>query len=450
MTSLYAPTPSGAALDRDTDTGRWSARQPLLVGLAASAILLVGAGGWAASARLQGAVVSPGRIAVHHDRQVLQHPEGGMVSAILVSEGDSVQAGQPLLRLDHKLANSELSIVESQYFETLARLARLAAERDGAESMTFSVPLQEAINAGDEGVRSLAEGQSRLLIARRETLDRQLAQIERQQAQGQAQIEGLAAQASALRREGALVAVELSAQEKLLKQGLTQTSRVIPLKREVARIEGALGALAAETAQIEGRLGELALQALTLQARHRAEAEAEMRDSGIRALELAERRSALSARLERLTLRAPISGRVHGLSVTTTGGVLRPAQPALEIVPQDKPLVVAVRIRPEDIQSVHPGQRAGVHIAAPGLRDAGPLRGTIASVSADAFKDERTGQRHFSAEIRLEEGSRLRLDDRPLKPGMTAEVFIETGARSVLDYLTAPLADQLRRAWREP
>lgn len=431
-------------------TGPWNARAPLASGLAAAVILLVGAGGWAASARLQGAVVATGHIAVQHDRQVVQHPDGGVVAEIMVSEGDSVRAGQPLLRLDHALISSELAIVDSQYLETLARLGRLAAERDGADSIAFPVPLQQAIAAGDEGAISLSEGQARLLIARRETLAQQLAQIERQQAQGHAQVEGLAAQARAAQRESALIAAELATQESLLERGLTQATRVAALQRETARAEGRLGALAAEIAQTEGRLGELALHALTLQARHRTEAEAEMRDTGIRALELAERRAALSARIERLTLRAPVGGRVHGMSVTTTGGVLRPAQPALEIVPQGLPLVIAARIRPEDIQSVHPGQQTGVQIIAPGLRDAGPLRGTIASVSADAFEDERTGQRHFRAEIRLNDAAAGQLAERPLVPGMAAEVFIETGARSVLDYLTAPLAEQLRRAWREP
>ncbi|MCC5987743.1 MAG: HlyD family type I secretion periplasmic adaptor subunit [Pararhodobacter sp.] len=432
------------------DATRWNVRRPVLSGLAATAILLIGAGGWAASARLQGAVVAPGQIAVQHDRQVVQHQEGGMVAAILVGEGELVSAGQPLLRLDDALATSELAIVESQYLETLARLGRLAAEREGADSISFPAPLQAALDAGNQSARDIADGQARLLDARRDTLAQQLAQIERQQAQGRAQIDGLGAQVRAARAEAALIATELATQENLLARGLTQATRVAALQREAARLEGMQGALAAETAQLESRLGELALQALTLHALHRAEAEAEMRDAGIRALELAERRSALSARIERLTLRAPIGGRVHGMSVTTTGGVLRPAQPAMEIVPQDRPLVIAARIRPEDIQSVHPGQQAGVQIVAPGLRDAGPLRGTITSVSADTFQDERTGLRHFRAEIRLGEAAAQRFAERPLMPGMAAEVFIETGARSALDYLTAPLFDQLRRAWREP
>ncbi len=428
----------------------WNASQPLISGLAASIILLVGLGGWAASARLQAAVVSTGQIAVQLDRQVVQHPEGGVISDILIREGESVRAGQPLIRLDQSLAASELAIVESQYLESLARLGRLMAERDGSERINFPAPLQAAIAAGNQDATSLAEGQARLLQARQETLAQQLAQIERQQAQGRARIAGLEAQTQASRREAALITAELEAQESLLARGLTQAGRVAALQREAARVAGVIGALSAETAQAEGRIGELALQALTLQARHRAEAEAEMRDTGIRALELAERRSALSARIERLTLRAPVSGRVHGLSVTTTGGVLRAAQPALEIVPQDQPLVIDARIRPEDIRSVHPGQPAGVQIIAPGLRDAGPLRGTIASVSADTFLDERSGQRHFRAQVHLDEAAAQRFAERPLLPGMAAEIFIETGARSVLDYLTAPLVDQLRRAWREP
>lgn len=431
-----------------TGAAGWNALRPLMIGVLAAIVLVAGFGGWAVTATLSGAVVVSGQIEVEHNLQVVQHPDGGVVEAVLVSEGARVEAGQVLLRLEGSLLESELAIVDSQYFEALARQSRLNAEREGLETLRFAPPLLAAM-ASRADARVIADGQRRLFDARRGTLAQQVAQLERRREQNLAQLDGLAAQRSATAREADLVQTELTAQETLLAQGLVQGARVSALQRDTARMEGALGAITAEIAQVHGRITEIALQVVALEATRREEAEGDLRELGIRILELAERRRALRDFIARLELRAPVGGRVHGLQITTPRAVLRPAEPLLQIVPDDRPLVLSVRIMPGDIDQVFVGQQALVLFPAFSLRNTTDLRGTVTLVSADAFLDERLGQRYFRAEIALAAEAREQLGDTVLVPGMPVEAFIRTGERTAFDYLTRPLTEHLFRAFRE-
>lgn len=371
--TLPAPDPAATPGCGADPAAGWSARRPIALGMLASALLVAGFGGWAATARLEGAVIAPARIAVMQDRQIVQHAAGGMIADILVEEGQTVDAGAPLLRLDPGGSDFELAIIESHYLGTLARIARLSAEREDLEALALPPFLVQAMSESEEA-RVLVEGQTRLFHARSNALRRQIAQLEQRRNQAGAQIVGLEAQIEAAETEIRLVAEELAVQEQLLSQGLTQTARMAVLRRDAARLAGTRGALLAEVARVRGVMAELAQSALSLEADHRARAEAELRDAGIRALELAERHSALIDRLERLTLRAPVAGRVHGLAVTNRGAVLQPAQPALHVVPQDWPLVLIARIRPEDVRAARPGLPVMAQIMAPGMHEAGPIR----------------------------------------------------------------------------
>lgn len=431
-----------------TGAASWNAWRPLTIGALAALLLVAGFGGWAFTATLSGAVVVSGHIEVEHNLQVVQHPDGGVVEAVLVSEGARVQAGQVLLRLEGALLESELSIVDSQYFEALARQARLNAEREGLETLRFPPPLLAAMTTRADA-REIAAGQHRLFDARRSTLAQQIAQLERRREQNLSQLDGLAAQHRATMREADLIHTELTAQETLFAQGLVQGARVSALQRETARLEGSLGAISAEVAQVHGRITEIALQVVTLEATRREEAEGELRELGIRIIELAGRRRTLRDFIARLELRAPAAGRVHGLQITTPRAVLRPAEPLLQIVPDDRPLVLSVRIMPGDIDQVFVGQPASVLFPAFSLRNTADLRGTVTLVSADAFLDERLGQRYFRAEIELSPEARAHLGDHILLPGMPVEAFIRTGERTAFDYLTSPLSGYLYRAFRE-
>jgi len=323
-------------------TGRASARGPLIMGLAALFVLVAGFGVWAASARIAGAIVASGQIEVEQHRQIVQHPDGGVVAQILVRDGQPVEQGEVLIRLDGSLLQTELTIIEGQYHEVLARRGRLEAERDGSTEIRFPDPLPVAHD--DPRLRGLLAGQESLFAARLLGFQQSLDQLAIQLDQLTSQIDGIDAQAAAVGTQRRLIAEELADQHSLLGKGLAQMPRILALEREAAAIEGQIGELQALKAQAEARKAEIAMTRLQRQGERREQAESELRDLGYRELELAERLQALSDRIARLDITAPVAGIVHQLQITTPRAVLRPADPVLYLVPQDRPLVVAARI----------------------------------------------------------------------------------------------------------
>lgn len=424
-----------------------SARGPVLLGLLTLVVLVGGFGYWSVASTISGAIVASGRIEVEQSRQIVQHPDGGVVADILVQEGDDVEAGRVLIRLDGALLGSELAITEGQLFEVLARRARLEAERDDEPEITFPDDLL-ALAADRPEVAEQIEGQRRLFAARADTLARTVEQLSRRREQTLAQIDGIAAQSDALTRQLSLINEELANQQSLLEKGLAQAPRVLALQREEARLSGQVGELAAGRAQAEGRVTELDLEALRLSAQRREEASEQLRDIGSQELELAERRRALTERVARLEIRAPVSGKVLGLQVTTPQSVLRPADPVAYIIPQDRPLVIATQIMPINIDEVHVGQEVRLVFPAFSARTTPELLGQVSLVSADALTDSATNATYYRAEITLAPSEAERLG-QTLLPGMPVDAFIQTGARTPLAYLVKPFTDYFARAFRE-
>jgi HlyD family secretion protein len=433
---------------QDPQAGGWSARRPLMSGFVMIAVLLFGFGGWGALTHIQGAIVASGQIQVEQNRQVVQHPDGGVIESLSVTEGQRVQAGDLLLRLDGSLLKSELAIVEGQLYEMQARRARLEAERDDATDVTIPPDLLQLAQDRSE-VAEQVEGQRKLFAARLDTHSRQVEQMQRRVEQAAAQTEGIDAQITALERQLASVRKELAEQTSLLERGLAQSGRVTALERDEARLLGEGGELAANRAANEGRKTEIGLEILRLAAERREEASQQLRDIGSQELELAERRRSLVERIERLDIRAPVSGVVLGLQLTTPRAVLRAAEPVLSIVPQDRPLVIQAQISPLHIDEVHVGQRVRLVFPAFSARTTPELFGTVAVVSADAFTVEATGQTYYRAEIVLEGGEMEKIGDQTLLPGMPVEAFIQTADRTPLAYLLKPFTDYFSRAFRE-
>ena len=424
-------------------------RGPVLAGMAALALLLGGFGAWAAMVNISGAVVASGRIEVDQNRQVVQHPDGGVVRDIAVSEGMRVAEDQVLIRLDPSELQSQLAIIEGQLFELMARRGRHEAERDGRRDLRFDPLLVAAAQANPE-TALLIQGQRQLLEARVTSLAGQVEQLRKRSQQIEAQIDGIAAQKSALLLQLGLIEQELADQQTLLDRGLAQASRVLALQREQARLNGQIGALTAEAATAESRITETEIEILRLSDTRREEAIARLRDLQFRELELAEQRRALLQRLARLDIRAPVAGIVHGLQVFARRAVLRPADPVLYIVPQDRPLVIMAEIAPINIDQVYPGQTVTLRFAALDQRRTPELVGRVVQTSADAFADPATGASFYRAEIVLAEGEMARLPEgTTLIPGMPVDAFIRTGDRTTLEYLVKPLADFFSAALRE-
>lgn len=379
---------------------------------------------------------------------MVQHPDGGIVSEILAAEGDLVVAGQPLLRLDGTALRSDLAIVEGQLSELAARAARLTAERDGLPAPDFPAELLAKAAVSTE-VAEQVEGQRRLFESRATNMADQRHLLAQRIDQNQAQADGVAAQIAALARQRDLVEEEMGVQVALLDKGLAHTASVLALRREEARLDGQLGALEAEFARIRGQIAEIHSQAIAMESGRREEAAAELREVDPALLELGKRRRALQDRIDRLEIRAPVSGVVLGLQVSTPRSVLRAAEPMLYIIPQDRPLVIAARIAPNHIDELSLGQ--GVELVFPAFssRVTPHLKGRLTRLGADAVTDPTSGIRYYQAEVHLAEGEPARLGDRVLVPGMPVEVYIQTGSRTPLAYLIAPFTDYFGRAFRE-
>jgi HlyD family secretion protein len=330
----------------------------------------------------------------------------------------------------------------------MARSARLEAERNDAPAPEFLGELAELAKTRPE-VADLIEGQRSLFTARRESVLKQSEQLQKRAAQIGSQIEGVDAQVAALSQQLDLIEQELTDQRTLLEKGLAQSSRVLALEREASRLQGSVGELQASRAQAEGRATEVELEVLRLAAVRREEANTQLRDIGARVLELAERRRSLTEQIARLEIRAPVSGTVLGLVVSTPQSVIRPAEPLLYLIPQDRPLIITAQVQTIDVDQVFVGQKVRLMFPAFSARTTPELNGHVVTVSADVLVDERAQMAYYKAEIALEPGEIDRLEGLTLIPGMPVETFIQTGARSPMAYLLKPFTDYFAAAFRE-
>lgn len=432
-----------------SNKNNFSMRVPMIFGILGLLILVGGFGGWAATTQISGAIIATGAIEVDQNRQVVQHPDGGVVAEILVDEGDLVEVGAPLVRLDPTLLQAELAIVNVQFFELVARRARLIAERDLTDELNFDPIVVEEADR-DPSVAELMVGQQNLFEARRETTAREVEQLDKRRDQIADQVRGIEAQQQALSTQLDLIQQELRDKLKLQAKGLTQATTVLSLQREQARLAGEAGELTASKAQAEGQITEIEIQKLTITVQQREEAITTLRDMQFREREYGEQRRALQEQLNRMEITAPVSGIVYGLTVFAERSVVRAADPVLYLVPQDRPLVIAAQIEAIHIDQVFTTQDVTLRFSALDQRTTPELFGTVDLVSADAFEDENTGQRYYRAEVALKEGEMARLPEGTfLVPGMPVEAYIRTADRTPMAYLLKPFTDYLNKAFRE-
>lgn len=426
----------------------WHITIPAIVGFLALAILVGGLGVWSVRTHLAGAIISQGSIEVQSNRQVVEHPDGGVVGEIFVRDGDVVSDGDFLVRLDDTFLSSEKNIVETQLFELMARKARLEAERDGTDIEALApqlAKLQQQENIDPE----LIAGQQRLFEARLDTLLQQTEQLSKQRNQIESEIKGTEAQLVSLRRQVDLIQDELKDQQSLFDRGLTQASRVSALQREEADLTGRIGQLESTVARLRGQISATEIRIVELTATRREQAITELRDVQAQISELAERRLSLDVRLSRLDIRAPVSGTVYGSQVFALQSVIQPAEPMMYIVPQDTPLLVAARVEAIHVDQLHVGQSVSLRFPAFNQRETPEIDGRVITVSADTFSDEATGQTFYRAEVIPEDDQLERLNGQPLLPGMPVETMIKTDERTPLSYLVKPLSDYFNRAFRE-
>jgi HlyD family secretion protein len=426
---------------------RRSIRRHTGVALVATGLLVGGLGGWAAVTELSGAVVAPGSVVVDSHVKKVQHPTGGVVGEILARDGDRVQAGDVVVRLDETVAKANLAMVAKSLDELQARQARLEAERDGLLAIVFPTGLLDRMGVAE--VAGLLEGEQRLFASRREARSGQKAQLQERVAQLQEQIEGLSLQAAAKADEIKLIQDELTGVQELWKKNLVPITRVTALRREETRLRGERGQLISNVAQAKGRISETALQILQIEQDLRSEVSKELREAQAKAAELVERKVAAEDQLRRIDIRAPQDGIVHQSVVHTVGGVINAGDPLMLVMPEADELSIEVKVSPQDIDQLQPGQETMLRLSAFNQRTTPELKGKVSLIAADLVTDQRLGAQYYPVRIAFADGERERLGAAKLVPGMPVEGFIQTGYRSVLSYLTKPLTDHLTKAFRE-
>ena len=418
----------------------------LSVGL--GALLVVGVGGWATFTHISGAVIAPGQLVVESDVKKVQHPTGGVVGELWVSEGSKVKAGDILIRLDQTQTRANLDIVLKALDELTARRVRDETERDGIAQIAFPPELL-ARKDGDIAVAHLIEGETRLFMSRVAGREGQKAQLRERVQQLREEIRGLTEQVAAKDREVGFITSELTGVRMLHAKNLVSLSRVNSLERDAARLDGERGQLIASTASARGKIAETELQILQIDGEMRTETGKDLAEIRGKWSEYVEKRVAAEDQLKRIDLRAPQSGTVHQLTVHTIGGLVTPSEPAMLIVPEADQLVVEVKIQPQDIDNVRLDQAAVLRFSAFNQRVTPEIEGVVSRVSADVTTDPKTGLSYYTARIRVPEDRKQRLGGVRLIPGMPVESFMKIGDRSVLSYLVKPLSDQIAKTWRE-
>jgi HlyD family secretion protein len=424
-----------------------SLRTSVIAGLLTIAVAFGGFTAWSVFGALDSAAIAPGVIIVDSRRKTIQHLEGGILDELLVEEGDRVSAGQPLLTLQATRAEAELGQLESQYWGARARLARLSAEMEGADSFRFPEAVLDA--AQDTPIAAILSTESRLFRARLDTHETSIDLLRRRITQTESQIEALRALSRATRAQLAYMAEERDAIQQLVNRGHERRTRLLDLQRRVAELEGELSDIAARLAVAEETIAATELEIVRLQESRTADIFDKMRETQAQIAELEDRMRSARDVLSRTTIIAPQSGLITDIRHFTPGGVIAPGEPILDLVPLDDELVVEAQVRPTDIDSVHPSLPAAVRLTAYSRRTVPVVDGEVVYVAADLSHDETTGQSFYVARVQLAEESLAAVDRVELYPGMPTEVLITTGERSPLDYFLSPITASLARAGRE-
>jgi HlyD family secretion protein len=426
---------------------RRSIRLHLILGLAVVAVLAGGLGGWASTTQISGALIAPGQIVVESNVKKVQHPTGGVVGELLAHDGDTVKAGDVVVRLDDTVTRANLAIVTKNLDAAWARAARLEAEQRGLDKVTFPVQLTERVREPD--VANVMASETKLFDVRVNGRAGQKAQLHERITQLKEEIDGLTAQENAKDQEIALVEKELTGVRQLYDQHLVQISRLTTLERDAARLNGERAQYVASKAQAKGKITETELQIIQVDKDMVSEVSKDLRETNDKIGELIERKVTAEDQLRRVDIRAPQDGVVEQSTVHTVGGVITAGDAIMLIVPQTDDLQVEAKVNPQDIDKLQIGQKTLLRLSAFNQRTTPELNGVVSRVSPDVTTDQRTGQSYYTIRVSMPATEIARLGDVKLIPGMPAEAFVQTGDRTMLSYLMKPLSDQLMRAFKE-
>jgi HlyD family secretion protein/epimerase transport system membrane fusion protein len=422
---------------------RWPLRTGLLIMIFFFAVFV----GWGAFVPLAGGAVAPGIVSPDGDKKVVQHLEGGIIAKLLVRDGDAVTAGQPLVLLESIQPRAMHDMLVSQRWTLIATQARLLAEQSGQTELQFP---QELLEPKEERLLAVIDGQRRLFndrlaahVARKDVLRQRIEQLNEQ-------IKGLQAQVDSSSTQLELIAQELVGKEELRRKDIVTLPELLKLKRAVAEIEGRRGEYLGAIARAQQQIGETRLQIITTDAERIDQVTTQLEQLRVDLATVTEKLNSSVDILRRTVIAAPIAGAILNMRFKTEGGVLKPAEPILDIVPAEDMLLFDARISPTDIDVVHAGLPAKVNLSAYSSRKVPRVNGVIRYVSADRLVDETTRQPYYLARVQVDrEEIRRAHPDIELVPGMPAEVLIVTGERTMVEYLFQPFLEALWRSFRE-
>lgn len=437
---LDEPKPRGPSIPR-------SARGTILTGSVIVGVTFFGFGAWAALAPLASAVVAPGTIITEARKKSIQHFEGGIVSQIMVREGDFVEKGAELFRLDPTQPASRAERLRSQLFARLSMASRLRAERDEAKSITLDPEL--LANRGDASVEDMILSEQRLFDERRRSIRGQIELLEQKSTQLALEIQGLDAQEVSKVEQARIIKMEIADVRPLLEKGLIQRPRVFALEREAARLDGEAGELVARRAKSNEAIAESRLQIIQLQQKFREEVVTQLREAETQIADLTQQLAAARDVLTRLSITAPDSGIAQSVTVTTVGAVISPGQTLLEIAPTSAEPLIEARVATLNAHDVHLGQETEIRFSALDQRRVKPVFGAVKSISGDRLVDRNTGQDYFLTQVSIPQSELVKLDGQKVHAGMPVEILIQTGSRSFLEYLVHPLTAVLARSLKE-
>ncbi|NOT13938.1 MAG: HlyD family type I secretion periplasmic adaptor subunit [Methylococcaceae bacterium] len=403
-------------------------------------------GTWGYLAPLDSAALAPGHVTVKSHSKTVQHLDGGIVSQLLARDGDIVKEGDVLMRLDGTEIKAQLEILRGRLITLSAQMARLVAERDRREEITFPDNL---LDLSDTHIAEARQGENQIFQARKSTHEGEISVLNQRVTQLSSKIKGLQGQRNSKQQLTSSYAEEISDLKKLLAEGFADKQRLRDIERNHAIVTGEIASLTSEIAGSEIQIGETKLQILQLQKQFQEEVAGKLGETQAEIHEVSQRLTATVDKVTRTEIKAPASGRVLGLSVHNMGGVITPGKPILDIVPQQEELIINAQVSPIDIDRVRIGLVAEVRFSSFKQALTPKVSGKVINLSADRLTDERSGMAYYQAQIELTPDSYDKLRGLELLPGMPAEVFINTGERTVFEYLMQPITNAFSRAFIE-
>ena len=409
-------------------------------------VLLFGFGGiWAATAPIDGAAVAPGKVTSRSYSKVVQHLEGGIIDRIFVENGTRVTVGDPILEIDSTQPRSQLDLLNSRSLSLRALELRLSSERDGLSTLNYN---SEFLNSGGRAQEEAAS-QVEIFNARKSALEGGIEVLEQRIEQFQSQIVGYRGLISSKEQLSQSYNEELIDVQELLSQGFSDKNRLRGIERNIATLEGDVAELVATIAASEVSIGETRLQILQQRRAFQNEVVAELREVQVEINDVLERSSALEDIVSRTLVTATESGIITGLQVHTIGGVIAPRMTIVDIVPEEDELIIEAQVSPVDIDRVAVGQEASMRFSTFGSGSVPIIYGNVINLSADSFLEETLGTYYYLARVQVSPDGMEDLGDLTLMPGMPADVFIATGARTFLQYLFKPFSNTMARGLRE-